>query len=296
MARRIGDPALLAWAAPTAWKALWTPAHAGLRLDLAREGLRATREAADLDAEVVASVLLTGSLLELGDRTAYADSAAATARLASRRRNSYAQVALGWIDLSLASLRRDQPAVERLSADLHALRPRLNPGNEALHLMGIHLMSHMWDERIGELIEPIAQAIAVADNDMAADVLLLATARAGDPDRLRAQLATPVSTHVDNWGSTSTWCSVAEAAAVAGDALLAEQMAAHLTPLHGRMAISGISTLMGPVDGYLALALAGSGRKQEATDAAGRAIDQCDTWGFTAYADWLGAHRERLAF
>ena len=54
--------------------------------------------------------------------------------------------------------------------------------------MGIHLMSHMWDERIGELIEPIAQAIAIADNDMAADVLLLATARAGDPDRLRAQL------------------------------------------------------------------------------------------------------------
>ena len=44
----------------------------------------------------------------------------------------------------------------------------------------------MWDERIGELIEPIAQAIAVADNDMAADVLLLAMARAGDPDRLRA--------------------------------------------------------------------------------------------------------------
>ena len=101
-------------------------------------------------------MLLTGSLLELGDRTAYVDAAAATARLASRRRNSYAQVALGWIDLSLASLRRDEAAVDRLAAELHALRPRLNPGNEALHLMGIHLISHMWDERIGELIEPIA--------------------------------------------------------------------------------------------------------------------------------------------
>ena len=95
MARRIGDPALLAWAASTAWKALWTPAHADLRLELAREGLRATQEATDADAEVVASVLLTGSLLELGDRTAYVDAAAATARLASRRRNSYVRVALG---------------------------------------------------------------------------------------------------------------------------------------------------------------------------------------------------------
>ena len=296
MARRIGDPALLGWSALTAWKALWTPADADLRLELAREGLRATREAADPDAEAVASVLLTGSLLELGDRTAYVDAAAATARLASRRRNSYAQVALGWIDLSLASLRRDEDAVDRIAAELYALRPRLNAGNEALHLMGIHLMSHMWDERIGELIEPITQAIAIADNDMAADVLLLATARAGDPDRLRAQLTVPVTHQVDNWGSTSTWCSVAEAAAVAGDVPLAEQMAARLAPLHGRMTISGISTVMGPVDGYLALALTASGRHQEATDAAGRAVAQCDEWGFTAYADWLDAHRERLAF
>jgi hypothetical protein len=296
MARRLGDPALLAWAAETAWKALWTPAHADVRLGLAREALRATREATDPDAEVVASVLLTGNLLELGDLAAYVDTAAATARLASRRRNSYAQVALGWIDLSLASMRRDEAGVERVAAELHALRPRLNPGNEALHLMGIHLMSHLWDERIGELIEPIAAAMEVADNDLAADVLLLAMARAGDRDRLRAQLATPISHRVDNWSSTSTWCGVAEAAAVAGDVPLAERMVALLAPLHGRIAISGISTVMGPVDGYLALALATTGRRQEAAAAAARALDQCDAWAFTAYADWLGAHGERLGF
>jgi DNA-binding SARP family transcriptional activator len=296
MARRVGDPALLAWAAETAWKALWTPAHADLRLALAREALGATREAADQDAEVVASVLLTGNLLELGDRTAYVDTAAATARLASRRRNSYAQVALGWIDLSLASLRRDGASVERVAAELHALRPRLNPGNEALHLMGIHLMSHLWDERIGELVEPIAAAMAVADNDLAADVLLLALARGGDLDQLRAQLATPIAHRVDNWGSTSSWCGVAEAAAAAGDVPLAERMASLLAPLHGRIAISGISTVMGPVDGYLALVLATTGRGQEATDAAARAMEQCDAWGFTAYADWLGEHRARLGF
>lgn len=296
MARRIGAPALLGWAALTAWKALWTPAHADVRLGLAREGLQATRDGADPDAEAVASVVLTGSLLELGDRTAYVDAAASTARLASRRRNSYAQVALGWIDLSLASLRRDEAEVDRVAAELYALRPRLNPGNEALHLMGIHLMSHMWDERIGELIEPITEAMAVADNDLAADVLLLAVARAGDVDRLRSQLLTPLAHPVDNWGSASTWCTVAEAAAVAGDVLLAQQMSARLAPLHGRMAISGISTVMGPVDGYLSLALAASGRTREAADAAGRATQQCDAWGFTAYADWLAAHRERLDF
>ncbi|MCY4726844.1 BTAD domain-containing putative transcriptional regulator [Nocardioides sp. STR2] len=296
MARRVGDPALLAWAAETAWKALWTPAHADARLELAREALRATREAADPDAEVVASVLLTGNLLELGDRPAYVDAAAATARLASRRRNSYAQVALGWIDLSLASLRRDEATVGRLAGELHALRPRLNAGNEALHLMGIHLMSHLWDERIGELIEPIATAMEVADNDMAADVLLLAIARVGDLGRLRAQLVTPIIHRVDNWSSATTWCAVAEAAAVAGDVPLSEQMAARLAPLRGRIAISGISTVMGPIDGYLALALAATGRRQEAAEAAARALHQGEEWGFTAYADWLVARREQLGF
>jgi hypothetical protein len=296
MARRIADPGLLAWSTMTAWKALWTPAHGDARLALAREALDATRDAGDTDAEAVASVVLTGSLLEMGDRTAYVDVAAATDRLASRRRNAYAQVALRWIDLSLASLRRDETAVERIAGELHTLRPRRNVGNEALHLMGIHLMSHMWDERIGELIEPITQAMAIADNDMAADVLLLATARAGDPTRLRADLVTAVLRHGDTWSTATTWCSVAEAVAVAGDAPVAEQVAALLGPLRGRMAISGISTVMGPVDGYLALALAAAGRRSEAVDAATRATAQCDEWGFTAYADWLGTHRERLGF
>ena len=39
-----------------------------------------------------------------------------------------------------------------------------------------------------------------------------------------------------------------------------------------------------------------TGRSREGADAAGRAIAQSDEWGFTAYADWLGAHRERLGF
>jgi hypothetical protein len=296
MARRLGDPALLSWSVLAAWKALWTPAYADFRLDLAQEGLRATREAGDPDAEAVALVVLTGSLMEMGDRAAYFEAAGATGRLAARRRNTYAQLALAWLDLSLASLRRDDDTVRRVAGELYELRPQLNPAMEGLHLAGIHLISHMWDERIGELIEPMTAAIAFAGDDMANDVLLLALARIGDVERLRAGLATPLEHQVHNWSSTTTWCSLAEAAAVAGDLPLAQRMATHLEPLAGRIAISGISSVMGPVDGYLALALAVNGSRDLASAVADRAAAQSDEWGFTAYAAWLAAHRERLGF
>ena len=128
MARRLGDPALLAWAAPTAWKALWTPACADLRLDLAHEGLRATREAGDPDAEAVALVFADRQPARAGRPDGVSRGGPRrTGRLASRRRNTYAQMALAWLDLSLASLRRDDGAASRLAAELYELRPRLTP-------------------------------------------------------------------------------------------------------------------------------------------------------------------------
>jgi hypothetical protein len=205
-------------------------------------------------------------------------------------------MAQSWLDLSLAALRGDEDEAARLVAELYELRPRLNPANEGLHVAGIHLVSHMWDERIGELIEPMTAAIAAAGNDMAKDVLLLALARTDRVDRLRAELATTVEPPVLNWSSGSTWCCAAEAAAVAQDGHLAVQMAGRLEPLAGRVAVSGISSVMGPVDGYRALALAVSGRRREAADAAARAERQSDEWGFAAYAAWLAGHRARLGF
>jgi hypothetical protein len=296
MARRLGDPALLAWSALTAWKALWTPEHADARLDLAHEALRASQDAQDPDTETVALVLLTGNLLELGDREAYAETARATGRLAARRRNAYVRMALRWLELSLAALRDDEDATHGLADELYELRPRLNPAMEGLHVAGIFLVTHMWDDRIGELIEPMTAAIAASGTDMAKDVLLLALARTGDVETLRSELATTTDYPVHTWSSTTTWCSFAETAAVAGDVRLAEQMVGHLEPLAGGVAVSGISSVMGPVDGYLALALAGCGRKVEAAEMADRAAGQSDEWGFTAYTDWLAKHRERLGF
>ena len=104
----------------------------------------------------------------------------------------------------------------------------------------------------------------------------------------------PLEHLVENWSSVSTWTCLAEAAAVAGDVALATRLADHLVPYSGRIAISGISSVMGPVDGSLALALATCGQGEQATAAAERGLDQAAAWGFTEYAAWLTRRRQQL--
>lgn len=296
MARRIGDPSLVWWALHTAWKALWSPAHAETRLRLAEDGLAATRAAGDLDSEAVALVVLTGTVLEMGDRLAYESTAREAEQLARRRRNSYVLMAMTWLQLSLAAMRPDPAETSRLADALYEFRPRLNPTMEGLHIAGIQLVSSLWTEQIAALVEPLTDARRVADNDLASDVLLLALARVDDVDGVRRELATPIEHHVETWDSATTWCCLAEAAAVAEDRALAERMSERLLPLSGRIAISGISSVLGPVDGYLALGLAASGRPAEAAAAADRAAAQADEWRLPAYSAWLAGRRDRLDF
>ena len=295
IAERLGDPGLLWWASHTAWKALWTPTHGVTRLALAHQGLEAARASGDLDSEAVALVVLAGTALEMGDRQSYEQAGQEAERLARRRRNSYTLMALGWVQLSLASMRRDVEAMDRLGAELHEFRPRLNPTMEGLHSAGIQMMMTLWSDEIAALVEPLEAANAAEGGDLARDVYLQVLARAGEVERLREELTRPVEHRVENWSSSSMWCCLAEAAAVAGNPAVAAQMADRLTPLSGRMVISGISTVWGPVDGYLAVALAVSGRPGEATDAADRAEAQADDWQLPAYTDWLRDWRERLS-
>jgi hypothetical protein len=100
----------------------------------------------------------------------------------------------------------------------------------------------------------------------------------------------------EHWSSSSDWCLEAEAAAVLRDVDGARTSVALLTPLSGRMAVSGISTSDGPVDGYLALALATAGETTAATEAADRAVALAAEWDLPAYTRWLTAHRERWGF
>ena len=81
-----------------------------------------------------------------------------------------------------------------------------------------------------------------------------------------------------------------------GDTALAHDAALMLRACRGRMVVSGISVVLGPVDGYLALAEHVLGRHAEATEAADAATEQAAAWGMEAYLAWLAGERSRLGF
>jgi hypothetical protein len=62
------------------------------------------------------------------------------------------------------------------------------------------------------------------------------------------------------------------------------------------MAVSGISTVLGPTDGYLALAEATCGDLTAASQAAERALEQAAEHGLPVYVAWLEGNRTRLGF
>ena len=98
------------------------------------------------------------------------------------------------------------------------------------------------------------------------------------------------------WSTLTDWADEAEAAAVSGHLPLATQAVEMLRPYGGRIGVAGISAVIGPLDGYLSLALAAIGEQDEAAERADAALAMADEWGFTAYRDWLQGHRQRMGF
>ena len=101
---------------------------------------------------------------------------------------------------------------------------------------------------------------------------------------------------VDNWYLTADAGVRAIVAALLGDVALARSVVDLLRPATGRMAVSGISVVSGPVDGYLALALAvaGSARRPPSWPSGPRRSRP--RWGMAAYLRWLAERRAHLGF
>ena len=177
MARRIDDPALLWWACHTAWKSLWAPTHLERRLELGREGLEAARASGDEDSLAIAHLLMAAASLEAGVHRSFVEHVRESERVARRRRNSYALMALGWVHMSLAAMSGDDEATRRHLADVVEYRPRLNPLMETVQVAAAQLIANLWNGRISAMVEPLVEVGAIGHDDMSRGIATLGLAR-----------------------------------------------------------------------------------------------------------------------
>ena len=122
-------------------------------------------------------------------------------------------------------------------------------------------------------------------------------ARAREVEELRRALVRWQYHEEDQtWQSLLSYSFEAEAAAVAQDPGLARRALDQLEPYLGRTANGGVAMMVGPVDGYAALAAATCGDLERARAWADRAVELAERWRFPVYVDWLARQRERMGF
>jgi hypothetical protein len=292
-ARRLDDDWLRWWACRAAWLALWLPARVGEQLEIAVEALQAAERAGDPAAEAVAALALAANQMELHGPLAWPSLAERAGELARRHRLPYVEMARHLIDANLASLRGDTGGVEQSMSSYHdAFRDVAVPGPPSQVNMD-QVLARLWDDSLadlGHLMDPVPEV-----DPMLWPILHVALARTGRHDALRAVLARqPLRDLHGLWSSTWVYCFDAEAAAAVGDTARAARLLPLLRPLAGRMCIAGIAIAQGPVDGYLALAAATAGQRDEARRHADQAEALAHEWDLPRYLVWLRARRDSL--
>jgi DNA-binding SARP family transcriptional activator len=298
LARRLADPALLAWASRTAWLALWSPSHITTRLELDEETLAAARAADDPAAQAVALLALATDRLELSGPGAWEEPARAAEAIAQRERLPYVLWTVSWVEMSLAALRGDRVEADRRRDHVLTLAREVALPIGDIPPVIVDTIRHVWEPRpedaaVAELI--VAQDLVHPGPGAGLGHGLLA--RVGDPAVLRRSMAERQPTEVlETWATLLLACFEVEAASVVGDAAVARRWARILEPVAGRLALAGVSMVFGPVDGYRALASATTGDRTAAARLADAALAQADEWGLPAYRDWLLAQRTRLGF
>jgi DNA-binding SARP family transcriptional activator len=297
-ARRIGDPALRSWAARTGWIGLWRSAHLERRHELALEELAASRESGNEAAEALAHTALAGTGLEQGDRETWEAESAAADDIARRRRLTYVEYALHFVRLSLTLLADDTDAADEHAEAMRTMREGMATPAMEWNEFGVLYATASW--RPGAA-EPVARGMLeyfrANPDDFGRTPLLHVLALAGMEDELRAELArAPLTPMRDDWLVSSEASVRALVAAYVGDEPMARRSLEVLRPLSGRMAVSGISLVIGPVDGYLAIALATLGDTEQAAGFAEQAEALARRWGMSAYLRALDEWRERFRF
>ncbi|MFL6081225.1 MAG: BTAD domain-containing putative transcriptional regulator [Ornithinibacter sp.] len=299
MARRLGDPALLAWALLAGYTAVWRGSNAPQRLAMALEAEELTQGPG---SEITRSSALTlGAVAagESGDLARLDDLLRRGRQQAEQHRHLYAQLVLDNLEIPWLAMRGDFDRVDLLIADIVRLGERMSLGHFDDALNGALAMRMVWK---GDT-EPIL-GLLEAVKSSALPVTTVVTAlwcRLGRFEEARGYLAEHEHTlaaelSAQTWFSPMGWAMGAEAAAHLGRPDLAAATYAHLVELRGRPACAGSGTCLGPADAFLALAAHATGERDLATSHARDAARWCEEWQVPLAAQWFAGVRDTFGF
>jgi DNA-binding SARP family transcriptional activator len=300
MARRIGDPALLADATLKATIAIWHPRTAELRLRLAGEAADLARDLRDPVTLASALTLRAVAAGELGDMAALEDSVTSGRAEADRVRHVYAHLLLDSIEVAWAAMRgRDEEVVKHLE-HLAGIGEVVSIIGYDEALAGAMMMQLVWQGKSAAVVDGV---VALSEDTF----LPLSTSRlsmlcrAGRVEEAREWLAAHAeevaeTIDVGTWFATMALSMGAEAACHLRDRALAAATYERLADFAGRPACAGSGTVMGPIDMYLAMAAHATGEDALAARHADRAVELCEQWDVPLATEWVRRERERFGF
>ena len=296
LAEASGDDDLRCLALQQAYSARWRPGTREWRLDAAASALELARTTGNVRSEATCGALLAISLVEVGrvrDAQPVVDRA-----LDLAGRHGFATV-VTTLELMRVPLRllagRDDEAEASLDRVIH-LQERVTGSNLGAAVTGARLLMLMWQRRVDEFV--LAATGVPADSAAPLDLFaVMALLRLGLDAAARQLFASAPTIRPDEtYMGMIVAAANAEVALRLGVAPLSEETYTWLRPYSGGVASAGSTTALGPVDAFLALAAAGSGRSAEAHHHAERALAQCAAWGMPRARTWLSELRRQYSF
>lgn len=293
MARRLDDPALVAWACLMFPNALCSPGNAADRHAVADEAVTAARRVGSRTMLADALVHRAGAALELGRVADFLADEAAARRIAEGLELAYPLVALDMMLIPWRAMQGRFDDAEALSRQLLTLlqRTRIHPG-QGIEI-GAVLPLLKWRGKAAEALD----LVLGHDHWFFHLGRRLLLGQAGRLDELRASWERfGTADPADDWIAMYSLCEAASTASLLGLRPVGAQVYRRLAPYAGTVASAGASGTLGPVDTYLALAASAAGETGIATRHADDALALCADWGLPVCAEAIRALRRAGGF
>ena len=270
MARRLGDPAVLAAVLRYTHWTLWAPGNLDERLALADEVLDLAEQAGDRGMLCEARLFRLWNFLELGDVSGAQREFDVCSRLAEELRQPYLRWVVAILRVLLAFVQGHLAEVEALSQQALQMGQEAQNQNAAL-AFGIHTMAALWErgqtQELASMLPAAAEGYpTIAHNLRCMQVLLYRDlGHASDARTEFERLAAHgFSDMPRNIGWLFGIAFLAEACASLGDGARASTLYELLRPFADRNVTIGAVIAFGSVSRYLALLAVTMGRREEA--------------------------------